>query len=41
MPHNEDERVPVFGTWRKAYSAVVVVFVLNVVLFYAFSRYFS
>ncbi|HEX8680121.1 MAG TPA: hypothetical protein VF683_09185 [Chthoniobacterales bacterium] len=41
MPHNEDDRVPVFGTWRTAYLAVVVVFVLNVVLFYAFSRYFS
>ena len=36
-----DERVPIFGTWRNAYISVVVVFVIDVVLFYAFERYFS
>ncbi len=36
-----DERVPLFGTWRRAYFAVVIAFVLDVVLFYAFERYFS
>jgi hypothetical protein len=36
-----DERVPLFGTWRNAYITVVIVFVLDVVLFYAFERYFS
>ena len=41
MPHNEDELVPVFGTWRKAYLAVAAAFVFYVVSFYAFSRYFS
>ncbi len=40
MPDN-DERVPLFGTWRNAYVAVVITFVLNVVVFYALSRYFS
>ena len=38
---NNDERVPLFGTWRNAYLTVVIVFVLDVVLFYAFERYFS
>jgi hypothetical protein len=33
--------VPLFGSWRNAYLAVVTVFVIDVVLFYAFSRYFS
>ncbi len=36
-----DDRVPIFGTWRKAYLAVVLVFVCDVALFYAFERYFS
>jgi hypothetical protein len=36
-----DERVPLFGTWRNAYITVVVVFIIDVVLFYAFERYFS
>jgi hypothetical protein len=35
------EAVPLFGSWRKAYVAVVVVFVLEVALFYFVSRYFS
>ncbi len=39
MPDNE--RVPLFGTWRRAYIAVVVAFILDVVFFYAFERYFS
>ena len=36
-----EDRVPLFRTWRNAYIAVVAVFVLDVALFYAFSRYFS
>jgi hypothetical protein len=36
-----EERVPLFGTWRNAYISVVVFFVLDVVLFYAFEHYFS
>lgn len=36
-----DERVPLFGTWRNAYIAVVASFVIYVVLFFAFERYFS
>ena len=33
--------VPLFGRWRWAYLAVVVVFVLEVTFFYFVSRYFS
>ncbi|HEX4665291.1 MAG TPA: hypothetical protein VH207_01725 [Chthoniobacterales bacterium] len=36
-----DGRVPLFGSWRNAYLAVVVVFVLEVAFFYFVSRYFS
>lgn len=35
---NDD--VPLFGNWRNAYLAVVVVFVLEVAFFYFVSRYF-
>ncbi len=36
-----DKTVPLFGTWRRAYIAVVCFFFLDVALFYAFSCYFS
>lgn len=36
-----DDRVPLFGSWRKAYLAVVAVFVLDVAIFYAISRFFA
>ena len=38
---NEQARVPLFGTWRNAYVIVIVVFVLNVALFFAISRLFA
>ncbi len=31
---------PLFGTWRKAYLAVIAVFVTEVAFFYFVSRYF-
>lgn len=37
----ENERVPLFGTWRSAYFTIVIAFILQVAIFYAFSRYFS
>ena len=40
-PPKDDDAVPLFGTWRKAYLFVVAAFVFDVALFYAFSRYFS
>jgi hypothetical protein len=36
-----DERVPLFGSWRNAYLAVVIIFILEVAFFYFVSRYFS
>ncbi len=36
-----DERAPLFGTWRRAYLAVVVVFVVELAFFTFVSRYFS
>ena len=36
-----EKRVPLFGRWRNAYLAVVVIFLLEVALFYFVSRYFS
>ena len=38
---DEREDVPLFGSWRNAYVVVVVVFVFDVALFYAISRYFA
>ncbi|HSU85361.1 MAG TPA: hypothetical protein VLI42_01385 [Chthoniobacterales bacterium] len=37
----DDRPVPLFGRWRTAYLTVVVVFVLEVAVFYFVSRYFS
>ena len=36
-----DDRVPLFGSWRRAYLAVVVAFVVEVTFFYFVSRFFS
>ena len=38
---NTNTAVPLFGSWRNAYLAVVVVFILEVAFFYFVSRYFS
>ena len=38
---DQSERVPLFGSWRTAYAAVIIVFVCDVALFYAISRYFA
>jgi hypothetical protein len=35
------DRVPLFGSWRRAYLAVVFAFVVEVTFFYFVSRYFS
>ena len=39
-PNETNARVPLFGCWRNAYLAVVLVFVLEVAFFYFVSRYF-
>jgi hypothetical protein len=35
-----DDRVPLFGSWRNAYLAVVLIFVFEVAFFYFVSRCF-
>ncbi len=37
----ENARVPLFGTWRKAYAVVVAAFALDVAFFYVISRIFA
>lgn len=39
--HEESDAVPLFGSWRKAYVAVVAAFILEVTFFYFVSRHFS
>ena len=36
----ESDAVPCFGSWRNAYVAVTVAFVLEVIFFYFVSRFF-
>src|SRR4030095_14628044 len=36
-----NDAVPLFGSWRNAYLAVIGVFIFNVVIFYAISRFFA
>ncbi|HET7291318.1 MAG TPA: hypothetical protein VFM88_02740 [Vicinamibacteria bacterium] len=36
---DQDDRVPVFGTWRVIYAAVIVCAVLVMLLVAGFSRY--
>lgn len=40
-PAKMETRVPLFGTWRNAYLAVLCAFVIDVAIFYFFERYFS
>ena len=39
-PHETDARLPLFGSWRKAYVTVVMAFVFEVAFFYFISRFF-
>ena len=36
-----NDAVPLFGSWRNAYLAVIGVFIFDVVIFYAISRFFT
>lgn len=38
---NDRDRVPFFGSWRNAYLAVIAIFVFDVAVFYAISRFFA
>jgi hypothetical protein len=38
---SEQDRPPLFGTWRKAYAFAIVLFAIEVALLYAFTLRFS
>lgn len=38
--HEESLAVPLFGTWRRAYLVVVVIFLVELAFFAFVSRYF-
>lgn len=40
-PEDETRRLPLFGSWRNAYLAIGVIFVLQVGFFYLVSHYFE
>ena len=38
---NGRDRVPLFGSWRNAYLVVIGMFIVDVAIFYAISRFFA
>jgi hypothetical protein len=38
---SEQNRPPLFGTWRKAYALVIAMFAIEVALLYVFTLRFS
>jgi hypothetical protein len=38
---SEQDRPPLFGTWRKAYAFAIALFAIEVALLYAFTFRFS
>jgi hypothetical protein len=38
---SEQNRPPLFGTWRKAYALVIAMFAIEIALLYAFTLRFS
>ncbi len=38
---DDEGPVPLFGTWRRAYAAVVIALAVNVALLYAVTRWVS
>src|SRR4029453_6518105 len=40
-PETLNDPVPLFGSWRNAYLAVIGVFIFDVAIFYAISRFFA
>ncbi len=40
QPDEKKVRVPLFGSWRNAYLAVVAAFILEVTFFFFVSRFF-
>jgi hypothetical protein len=40
-PERPNDTVPLFGSWRNAYLVVIGVFIFDVAIFYAISRFFT
>jgi hypothetical protein len=40
-PKEPNDAVPLFGTWRRAYLAVTVFFVVEVAFFYLVDHFFA
>jgi hypothetical protein len=40
-PETPNDAVPLFGSWRNAYFGVIGVFIFDVAIFYAISRFFA
>jgi hypothetical protein len=38
---DETHGLPLFGTWRKAYLVIVLIFIFEVSVFYFVSHYFA
>jgi hypothetical protein len=41
LPGESPVRVPLFGTWRRAYAMAILLFAVEIVLLYLFTHYFS
>jgi len=41
MNHSDDDKAPIFGSWKGWYIAVLVLLVVEILLFAWFTNYFS
>ena len=41
LPGELPARVPLFGTWRRAYAMAIGLFAVEIALLYLFTHYFS
>lgn len=41
MSAEQEDKVPVFGKWNRWYWFVVVLLVLQIILFYLFTKHFA
>ena len=41
LPGESPVRVPLFGTWRRAYAMAIGLFAVEIALLYLFTHYFS
>jgi hypothetical protein len=41
LPGESPVRVPLFGTWRRAYAMAIALFAVEIALLYLFTHHFS